>query len=362
MPPKLSFSAAPYPAMVGRMKLLIVEDDRVQALMVGGLIQTRADGPMELCWASTLAEAVERLTGEHHDAALLDLNLPDSRGLDSYRRLSRASPHTPVVVLTGEEDTALAMEAVREGAQDFLVKGSVDGRTIYRAALYAIERNGRERAERQLLCVQEQERKRVARELHDGVIQTLLSIRLRLQMLGDSRGADCPVAPELRRFADEACEAAEEVRRICRDLHPEVLECRRLHEAVRWYLSKQSSSAGIEWEVELEPLEELEPAIKQHLFRVFQEAVRNVLQHSCARRVRVALRVERDEVVLSVRDDGCGFDVPAAEVSRAGLGLVSLRERAKLLQGSLRLESRPGSGTLVEVRAPVQASVMAESL
>lgn len=335
------------------IKLLLVEDNAAQAHVIERMIGGRKQSRSIICWSPNLADAVRRLKLEAYDVVLLDLNLPDSSGIETYRSVSAVSPHMPVVVLTADDDQALALEAVGEGAQDFLVKGTVDGQTIFRSALYAIERHRRQSAEEQLLRVQEQERKRVARDLHDSVVQSLMSLRLELQMLGTRVARnECELADQIQCLAHDASSVAEEVRRICRDLHPEVLDCRPLHEAIHWYSSKLLSGAGVTLKFDLRHQEPLEPTVKQHLFRIFQEILRNAAQHSQAQTISVGIYEDRDELVLTVEDDGCGFE--RREDRGSGLGLISLRERTELLKGTLHIDSGCGRGTLVTVRTPLR--------
>lgn len=347
------------------INLLLVEDDIAQASIIQTLVGVHHRDGLVIAWSQTLAETLQRLRTYCYDVVLLDLNLPDSNGIDTYRLLSQASPDTPVVVLTGNDDRVLALRAVAEGAQDFLVKGSVDGQTVLRSALYAIERSRRERAERQLLNVQEQERKRVARDLHDSVVQSLLSLRLQLQMFGSRMAKDNQAAAvEIEGFSEIACSTADEVRRICRDLHPEVLDRRRLHEAIEWYARRQVVGTGMSLQLHVQPHEPLDSSVNQHLFRMFQEIMRNAIQHSQATTICVELRGEADELVLAVSDDGCGFDAACSDRAdsevRLGLGLISLRERTKLLNGMLLIKSQPGHGSHVSVRTAMRVKEPAQ--
>ncbi|MBW3598996.1 MAG: response regulator [Planctomycetes bacterium] len=343
--------------------ILLVEDDRSQAWRIREMIRRHGPDALEVDWAPSLGEAVSRLAAERFDVVLLDLNLPDSFGLETFRRLAQACPAAPVVVLTSTDDESLAIEAVREGAQDYLVKGEAPAGVLVRSVRYAIERHRREQAEQQLLEVQEKERQRVACELHDGVIQSLVTMRLQLQMLAERLEEQDPQsALAARSIVGEAASATEEVRRITRDLHPQILDCRRLHEAICWYGRKLQAETDARLEFETKPHDALDPAVKQHLFRIFQETMRNALQHGQATVVRVRLQADADEIALTVEDDGRGFDVDATTSVGAGLGLTSVRERAQLLKGSLHIESRPGFGTLVAVRAPLQQIAVAQEI
>ena len=122
------------------MRVLLVEDNPGDALLVRELLRFQPNAPTELAEVGSLSAASQRLETEPYDALLLDLGLPDSQGLETFERLSAAHPELPVVVLSGLGDEAVALRAVQAGAQDFLVKGEIDGDLLVRALRYAVER------------------------------------------------------------------------------------------------------------------------------------------------------------------------------------------------------------------------------
>ena len=124
-----------------KIQVLLVEDNPGDARLIQEALAERGDGAFRLHWAKTLAEGIRRLlTGPDVDLVLLDLSLPGTRGLDTLARLLDQGADVPVIVLTGLDDEALAVEAVRRGAQDYLVKGQTSGPLLARAIRYAIER------------------------------------------------------------------------------------------------------------------------------------------------------------------------------------------------------------------------------
>ena len=122
------------------IRILLVEDSPSDAdILQGSLRQTHA-GNFEFSWVERLEDGLARLGQETYDVLLLDLNLPDCSGPETFRRAQKAAPGMPVVVLTGSHDEAIGLAAVREGVQEYLIKGETDGRQIARAIRYAIER------------------------------------------------------------------------------------------------------------------------------------------------------------------------------------------------------------------------------
>ncbi len=124
----------------GPLQVLLVEDSPSDAALLRESLSEGGPDRFEIVVAETLAQAVEGLGGRSYDVMLLDLSLPDSTGQETFLRARAAAPHLPVVVLTGTEDEAVGLEAVRHGIQDYMVKGQADGRLMARAIRYAIER------------------------------------------------------------------------------------------------------------------------------------------------------------------------------------------------------------------------------
>lgn len=209
---------------------------------------------------------------------------------------------------------------------------------------------------RRLLEVQEGERKRLARDLHDEMGQSLSALKLALNKL--RRGT--PEARQDRLLGD--CQAItsqmlEEVRRLTRELRPPVLDDLGLAAALEWQAEQQASRCGWALTCRVEPgLPRYAPDLEITCFRILQEALTNIARHAQARTVRVSLRAADGLLRLAVADDGVGFDADAAGHPRQGVasyGLLGMRERAELIDGRLRLSSQPGRGTEVEACFPI---------
>jgi two-component system cell cycle sensor histidine kinase/response regulator CckA len=128
------------------LSVLLVEDNPADARLVSELLKEATAQTIALTHSTFLEEALGRLRADSFSAVLLDLSLPDSNGLETFRRARASAPHAPIVVLTGFADEETAARAVREGAQDYLVKGQVDGPSLFRSIRYAVERHGAEAA------------------------------------------------------------------------------------------------------------------------------------------------------------------------------------------------------------------------
>src|SRR5580704_7658540 len=151
--------------------LLVVEDNPGDARLLLEMFDEQGSQNTELTHVESMSEAEEHLAGGEVDIILLDPGLPDAQGLEAVRRAHAAAPHTPLVVLTGFDDEALAIQALQEGAQDYLIKGQIDTRGLMRALRYAIERKTMDEA-----LFAEKERAEVTlKSIGDGVACTDLA-------------------------------------------------------------------------------------------------------------------------------------------------------------------------------------------
>jgi signal transduction histidine kinase len=209
---------------------------------------------------------------------------------------------------------------------------------------------------RKVITAQEDERKRIARELHDETSQALAVLAMGIEAAQDAmRGGMTPRLDEVKAVA---VRTLEDVHRLILDLRPSVLDDLGLLSAIRWYADRQLATRGIAVRFEFGDLPRLPPEMETALFRMCQEAMSNVARHAQATAVLVQVGVEGGEVVVDVEDDGRGFELAAAArpEGRRSWGLLGIRERAEILGGTARIESAPGQGTHVEVRIPLSAA------
>jgi len=205
-----------------------------------------------------------------------------------------------------------------------------------------------------ILDAQEEERKRLAREIHDGVGQPLLAVKLHLQMLHAGAAAGTPIEKEaLPPLISEVSEAIEDLRQVAMDLRPALLREGTLMEALRWYSLKFSEKTGLTVSVDGDDSFDVPAKIKDHVYRIYQEALNNAGKHAVANHVGVRIGRKGKMLSLTVTDNGCGFD-PATVMSEArGIGLSTMKERAELLYGAIHIRSAPGRGTSIEIEAPL---------
>jgi len=203
----------------------------------------------------------------------------------------------------------------------------------------------------------EEERARIARELHDSVAQSLLKIIYTAGFALDFLKEDPSLAvDEIEEVQQRAKECLQELRAIMANLRPVSLDILGLKDSIIRYAEQYEEEYAITVELDLQGLEDLTPSVELAIFRILQEQLANVRKHSNADWVKVQTSLENGDLVLTVQDNGVGFD--PSEVGRAQeggkhLGIMAMRERAELLGGELFIDSAPGKGTRITVRIPM---------
>ena len=343
------------------IRILLVEDNPGDARLLRESLTEVDSSRFDLTHVSTLSAGVERLAESVIDVVLLDLSLPDSFGLDSFIQAHAQAPGVPFVVLTGLADETLAIAAVREGAQDYLVKGQVDRDLLVRSIRYAIERKRSDEAlhHRMREVAVLEERNRLAREIHDTLAQGFTGIIRQLEAAELAlRKRPREAAARLSNAMNLATESLQEARRSVWDKVPWALEQRPLESALELEVRRLEAAGPERASFTLSgERRELPPDVQTALLRICQESLANIHKYAKATEVKVTLAYQVGQVVLAVQDNGIGFDpdVPAGRrQDGGGFGLVSMRERARLLGGELIVESYPGQGTLVKATLPLQ--------
>jgi signal transduction histidine kinase len=214
---------------------------------------------------------------------------------------------------------------------------------------------------RRLLTVQEDERRQISRELHDVIAQTLAGINIRLAVLRSQTSANAKDFHEKIEVTERLVEKSVEiVYRFASDLRPLILDDLGFIPALQSYLRSFELRTRVSVKLTAQAVVEmLDPTARTAIFRIAQEALINISRHARASHVGIDLRPGKACVRMRIRDDGKGFDVEGHSPTRGAmhLGLLGMRERAEMVGGSLRIESKPGQGTTVWVEIPRAESV-----
>lgn len=367
------------------IRLLLVEDNEADAVLLQHTLAEAGEELFQVVHAAGMAEAVACLAKASFDAILLDLSLPDSRGVETVVRANAAAPRVPIVVMTGWDDEATAVEAVRRGAQDYLIKGHVDGRFLAGAIRYAMERKQAEQelkmlnetleqcvAERtatathraaqlqalasELTRTEHRERRRLAQILHDHLQQLLYAARLRLNTLRRCDREQPTFQETIDQIDALLSQGIAESRSLTFQLSPPVLYEAGLATALEWLARHMLQTCGLNVQVEADPT--AEPASEECrilLFEAVRELLFNVVKHAHTQSARVTMTVVAGgDMQIVVSDDGDGF-LPAEpkveKTTKSGFGLYCIRERLELFNGRMEIHSSPGCGTRVTIWA-----------
>lgn len=227
-----------------------------------------------------------------------------------------------------------------------------------------IENKERQRMEKErvllmekLVTTQEDERRRISRDLHDHVGQQLTALRLNLRLLASS--------PDQKNLINKIREAEQMAREIDADLHflarelrPAMLDDLGLSDALVNYVEQWSERFDIKVKIHTYTFRDIElsPEVETNLYRIAQEILNNIVKHSKAHQVSVLFGRSNGEALLIIEDNGIGFDPDKKALQKSGLGLIGIRERATLVGGNIEIESASGRGTTVYVRVPLERS------
>lgn len=341
------------------MRILMVEDDPLCVRFIKEILkESSRTARCELVHAGRLNAAIALLQQEIFDVVLLDLNLPDSTGFDTFERIHAQLPSVPVVVLTGLADEGLGIKAAQRGGY-YLNKGDIAGHLLISTIQHAIERT-RLMADldksyqkfyhlsAHLQNLREEERKRIAGELHDelGGLFTAMKIELSAaaQHLDQRQGALWETIDTLTKLIDRGIDT---VQRISSGLRPHILDQLGLLPTIDWHMKEFQKRTGIQcsWVFcDGEPPLDKERAAA--VFRIVQEALTNVARHSQASRVTVELLSDGDTLQVKIEDNGVGLTDEQLNGPRS-FGLIGMQERALYLKGQVTITGVPQKGTTI---------------
>jgi signal transduction histidine kinase len=254
---------------------------------------------------------------------------------------------TPITDANGRVVQLLAISrdiTERKAAEEALVVSEEALRESYGRIEYLAGR---------LLIAHEEERKYIARELHDDLNQQVAALALGLGKLERQlRNADIPIRNQLEKLEDRVTKLSEQIRRLSHELHSSTLEHVGLTAALKLYCSEFAELQGISVNIKIEGnIEPMSHEAALCLYRVAQESLHNIAKHSGVKDAEVTIRGSAEAIELRISDEGKGFDRDQVK-GRQGLGLVSIEERVKLLRGSFEVNSKPGTGTELRVSIP----------
>lgn len=343
------------------LKVLLIDDDEESYLLTRHLLSEVTQWTFEVDWVPTYEEGLEAVRPQAHDIYLVDYRLDGHTGLDLLHEAMEMGCRAPMIMLTGLGDREVDLQAMRAGAADYLPKADLSPELLERSIRYALERRRlhaalEERAQRlrvlagQLNRAEQRERSRIARLLHDHLQQILVAAKMQVEGLRP-RVADEDV-DHLREMLDEVLEVS---RTLTIELSPPVLLDAGLAAALKWLVRWMNDRHNLRVVADID--KEAEPAsdqVRLMLFHALREVLLNVSKHAKVDEARVTMRQNGDDVEIIVADEGVGFDPsilePNSEVP-SEMRLGNLRERVELIGGSMTIDTAPGKGCRVTLRA-----------
>ncbi len=369
-------------------RIFIVDDEPANVRILERLLAQ--EGYTDLVTMTDPRDVMTRYQESPPDLVLLDLLMPHVDGFEILRRIAEhAGPalRPPVIVLTADVTREARSRALSLGATDFVTKPFDHLEVLLRVrnllARRALEldlllRNQvldervrartrelrknlevlrRTALQRQflldrLVSAQEEERARIAADIHDDTVQAMVAAGIRLELIA-RRLTDPAQRSEIELLRSTVADALARLRTLMFDLRPPALDRDGLAAALQQYLERSQETGGPAHEVVAHLREEPPPETRVLLFRIAQEALTNVRKHAHARHVRVAVTNEGEGIQLTVEDDGRGFDPERIGLPTPGhLGLTTMIERAAFADGWCRIDTSPGGGTTVTAWIP----------
>lgn len=347
---------------------MLLEDNATDADLIQRTLR-RGGMAFSLKHVDNKSDFTQQLKSNPPDLILSDFSLPS---LDGYTALALAQekrPGTPFIFVTGTMGEEVAIETLKKGATDYVLKHRLSrlALSVNRALRESRERAERRRAEKQLResheqlrslsvylqHVREEERIRIAREVHDELGQALTGLKLQLTWLTNRLPDNLKgLHGQARAMAERIDETIHSVRRIATELRPGLLDTAGLLAAIEWQANEFQQQTRIKCHVKATIVDTVwDQDLNTAFFRIFQETLTNVIRHADASKVEVRLTETAGQLVLEVKDNGRG--ISEAEINNTkSIGLLGMRERAALLGGEVRLRGDAGKGTTVSVRIP----------
>ena len=358
--------------------VLLVDDDPKNLMALEALLEPLAQN---MITARSGKEALRLVLNHHFAVIVLDVRMPDMDGFETARiiRERERSRHIPIIFLTGvSKEVESAFRGYEVGAVDYLMKPVVPEvlrskvsvfvelhrKTTALASEIAERKIAEERLREsevqlralaaRLFSIREDERARIAREIHDELGQVLTGLKMDVMWLSKQLDNEHkPLLARIETMRQLIDSTVQVVRRISTGMRPEILDDMGLVAAIRWQSKEFQKRLGIRCRVEL-PGDQIHlgSELSTAVFRIFQEMLTNIARHAKAGSVTVKLNISKERLTLKVADDGVGMGESAPQ-ARASLGLLGMRERAQLFGGEVTFQATPGRGTTVLLSIPL---------
>jgi signal transduction histidine kinase len=349
------------PSPPSAVRLLVVDDDEGLLFLMADTLRTEG---YEVSTAVSAKTARELLDREPPELMLLDLKLQDASGPELVADLQRTRVPVPFIVVTGQGDEKVAVEVMKQGALDYVMKDTalldllpaVVKRAlvaVHQAQALQAAQTEHQRLEGEILAAGERERHRIGADLHDNLGQQLTAMELMCTALKEDAADHPALAKGLERMGRMMREAVSQTRALARGLVPVGTDPEALQNGLAELVEQINSVGKISCRLEsAESVLVPDPAVADHLYRIAQEATNNALKHARARNIVIRLVRARDVLRLEISDDGAGLGKSKGD--GRGVGLRVMQHRASVIGANLEVVSKRGEGVTIRCSLPTR--------
>ena len=359
--------------MEKKLQILLLEDDPADAEFITTMLR-RAGLDFDIGVASDKSEFIEAVTKKSFDVILADHTLPQFSSVEALQIIRQEKQDAIFILVTGTVSEEFAVSIIQQGADDYLLKNNLS--RLPAAILQAMDKRKMQHekmvAEDELKTSQEQlrqlffhtqnireeERARIAREIHDELGQQLTGLKMDVFWLNKQLTSQTePVKEKIKGMIELIDSTVRSVRKISSDLRPGILDDLGLIAALDWQSNEFKKRTEIDCKFHSEIEEQVfEKNVATGIFRIFQETLTNVARHAHASEIRSTLERDNGNIILTITDNGNGFDEKEMAKKKT-LGIIGMGERAMMMGGELKIKSIPGKGTTTVLKVPVRIEV-----
>jgi signal transduction histidine kinase len=351
----------------GEYNILVIEDNPGDFALVEEFLLEQIESP-QISQARNYAEARSILAEQldSFDVVLLDLSLPDKTGIPLIEDILAIASNAAVIVLTGYSDLSFGVKSLSMGISDYILKDELSSLSLYKSLVYAIERRkiitALEESEKrarnfaqQLNNAVEEERKGIAREIHDEFGQQLSGLKMLLASLKRSSSIGNDARETIDAMVADLDHSIHTLRRIASELRPVLIDKLGLFAAIEWLAGEFEKKTGINCDMYVDiaqPVMDKDAEI--NVFRICQEAFTNIAKHSGATQVALKILNGDEGLIISIADNGKGM-TEAASQKNLSMGLLNMKERANIIGAEFNITSAPDQGTKIELKLNLHA-------
>lgn len=357
-----------------QLRVLILEDEILDLELIRLKLKKEFNFREKVIYEKALF--LKELNSFKPDIILSDFSMPQFTGLEALSMLKNASYDCPFIIITGALDEETAVECIKAGADDYLLKDRLVRlpAAIRQCLLQHAAKREKEKARlklektqiqlRELLMrlenVRDEEKKRISMEIHDQLGQELTATKLGLFYIEKSLSNKKDLSENEKKIKNKvkdliglSTRTIQSVRKIAHQLRPEVLDDLALLPAIELMINRISESSDIKWRIENEVGElTFKQSFVSSIYRVIQEMITNVLRHANANQCTLLVKIKKDNLHICLSDNGIGFDLESVK-NKGKLGIFGMEERLIPWSGTLRIESIVDQGTEVQVSLPL---------